>query len=77
MSAFEDEQLPVSAALIGTKVPSIADPTKLKYQEIWVIVLESQSSEGVNPPEPDANAEVSWESLYVLVAEGVIPAFDR
>lgn len=28
-------------------------------------------------PEPDANAEVSSESLYVLVAEGVIPASDR
>jgi len=72
-----EPQVPVSGALIGIKVPSIADPCKLKYQEIAVTVLPPQPSVGVNPPEPVSNAEVSSESVKVLVEDGVIPASDR
>ena len=35
--------------LIGMKFPSITDPCRLKYQEIWLTVFPEQWRAGVNP----------------------------
>lgn len=48
----------LEGAEIGTNVPSITDPSKLKNQLIESKVLPSQSSDGVKPPDSVSNAEV-------------------
>jgi len=72
----EEGQDPVSGASIGTNTPSMMEPFKLKYQLIWLIVLESQSREGVKP-DCAFKAEVSCERVKVFELVGVIPALER
>lgn len=67
-------QEPAWGALIGTKTPSIAEPLRLKYQEMAFKEPEVQSSAGVNPPEAVLRIEVRVARVYVLEDEGVMPA---
>jgi len=68
-----DGQEPPEGALIGTKTPSMAEPFKLKYQEIAPSEPDVQSSAGVTPA-ADLRADVRAERVYVLEESGVIPA---
>jgi len=71
----DEGQVPASGASIGTKVPSMMEPFKLKYQLAAFRVLESQLRAGVKP-DCAFSAEVSWERVNVLEVLGVIPSFD-
>jgi len=71
----DEGQEPAFGALMGTKVPSMIDPFKLKYQLIWFKAPDSQSSAGVKPPDCAANAVVNWDRVKVLDVLGVIPSF--
>ena len=43
----DDVHFPEENILIGTKVPSMTDPLRLKYQEIASSLLDEQSRAGV------------------------------
>lgn len=68
-----DGQLPDSIASMGTKVPSMTDPFKLKNHSIALRVLPSHSKAGVTP-EADFSAEVNDDKVWVAVLLGVMPA---
>ena len=61
---------------MGTKVPSMTEPFRLKYHSIAFRLAPSQFNAGVTPV-ADLRAEVSVESEYVLLLSGVMPAFDK
>lgn len=68
-------QEPAAGADIGTKVPSIMDPLRLKYQLMAFKVLPLQLNAGVNPPDAAFKADVSEERVCVAELDGVIPWF--
>ena len=64
---------PFEGASMATNSPSMTEPLRLKYHSIAFSVLPSQLSAGVTP-EALLRAEVSVESVNVLLEEGVMPA---
>jgi len=60
-----DGQDPAFGALIGTKVPSIMDPFKLKYQLIWFNAPDVQSSAGTKPYQKGNDQHDVWVSTLV------------
>lgn len=67
-----DGQDPSSGASMATKLPSIRDPLRLKYQLMEFKLLPSQLNAGFTPA-ADSKAEVRVDRLYVLLLDGVIP----
>jgi hypothetical protein len=72
----EEGQVPASGASIGTNVPSMMEPFKLKYQLIAFSVPEVQLRAGMKP-DWACKAEVSCERVKVFEVLGVIPALAR
>jgi len=65
-----------SGELMGTNVPSIREPFKLKYQEIVFKLDPLHPRAGVNPVSA-FRALVNWVSVKLAEEEGTMPWFER
>jgi len=63
-------------ASIWMNSPSISDPTRLKYHEIWPNALEEQVTVA-EKPEPAWSALLISESVYVFEEDGRMPCAAR